>query len=154
MSDAKITTAASQPDDEYKVGYKKPPKRTQFKPGQSGNPRGRPKGTKNLKTDLVEELGESIVVREGDRHQKLSKQRALLKSVVNRAIQGDAKATAIALSTIMRLLDTGEGAPEIEEGLTEDDQAILKAYEDRLLLGREDLSTRVESDDLSEGGSK
>ncbi len=28
----------------YKVGYKKPPKHTQFKPGQSGNPKGRPKG--------------------------------------------------------------------------------------------------------------
>ncbi len=42
----------------YDVGYRKPPKHTRFKPGQSGNPRGRPKGTKNLKTDLIEELGE------------------------------------------------------------------------------------------------
>ena len=38
------------------VGYRKPPKATQFKQGQSGNPHGRPKGTKNLKTDLIEEL--------------------------------------------------------------------------------------------------
>ncbi len=116
---------------DYEVGYKKPPKHTRFQPGQSGNPRGRPKGTKNLKTDLMEELGEKIVVREGDRSQKVSKQRALLKSVVNRAIQGDARATAIALSTMMRLLDTGEGAPDVEDGLLDDELSILRAFETR-----------------------
>src|ERR1700742_2968486 len=49
------------------VGYKRPPKHTQFRPGQSGNPKGRPKGTQNLKSDLREELGEIVRVREGDR---------------------------------------------------------------------------------------
>ncbi len=117
---------------DYEVGYKKPPKHTRFQPGQSGNPRGRPKGTKNLKTDLMEELGEKIVVREGDRSQQVSKQRALLKSVVNRAIQGDARATAIALSAMMRLLDTGEGAPDVEDSLVDDELAILQAYEARV----------------------
>ena len=34
-------------DDDDPVGYKTPPKNTQFQPGQSGNPKGRPKGTKN-----------------------------------------------------------------------------------------------------------
>ena len=48
---------------DYEVGYRKPPKHTRFKPGQSGNLRGRPKGTKNLKTDLMEELGEKILIR-------------------------------------------------------------------------------------------
>ena len=52
---------------DYEVGYRKPPKHTQFKEGQSGNPAGRPKGTNNLKTDLIEELGEQILIREGDR---------------------------------------------------------------------------------------
>ena len=117
----------------YEVGYRKPPKHSRFKPGQSGNPRGRTKGTKNLKTDLMEELGEKIVIREGDRSQKVSKQRALLKSVVNRAIKGDARAIGIALSTMMRLLDTGEGAPDVEEVLGNDELEILKAFEDRLL---------------------
>jgi hypothetical protein len=54
-----------------RVGYGKPPQRTQFKPGNSGNPRGRPKGTKNLKTDLMEELGEKILVHEGDRARRI-----------------------------------------------------------------------------------
>jgi len=123
--------------NDYEVGYKKPPKRTRFQPGRSGNPRGRAKGTKNLKTDLLEELGEKIVVREGDRPQKLSKQRALLKSVVNRAIKGDARATAIALSTMMRLLDTGEGAPDAEDGFSDDELAILRDFEARVRRGGE-----------------
>ncbi len=130
---------------DYEVGYKKPPKHTRFQPGRSGNPRGRPKGTKNLKTDLMEELGERIVVREGDRPQKVSKQRALLKSVVNRAIQGDARATAIALSTMMRLLDTGEGAPDVEDDLFDDELAILRAFEERARRLRDD-SAPPESD--------
>ena len=51
--------------DEYEVGYSKPPKHSRFKPGQSGNPKGRAKGTPNLKTDLSQELAERIRVREG-----------------------------------------------------------------------------------------
>lgn len=42
------------------VGYKKPPVAKQFQPGQSGNPAGRPKGSKNLKSELAEELQERI----------------------------------------------------------------------------------------------
>ena len=117
-------------------------------------PRGRRKGTKNLKTDLVEELREKIVIREGDRSQKVSKQRALLKSVLNRAIKGDARAIAIALSTMMRLLDTGEGAPDVEEALRDDELEILKAFAARARRSGHDLTAaEVGHDDDTEDPS-
>jgi hypothetical protein len=53
--------------DDYPVGYGKPPASTQFRKGQSGNRSGRPKGTNNLKTDLLEELREKVTLKEGER---------------------------------------------------------------------------------------
>ncbi len=117
---------------DYEVGYAKPPEHTRFQPGQSGNPRGRPKGTKNLKTDLMEELGEKILVREGDRARQVSKQRALVKALLTRALKGDVRAASLLLSMMMRLLDTGEGAPDEVEDLRPDELEILEAYKERL----------------------
>ncbi len=114
------------------VGYGSPPKHTQFKPGQSGNPKGRPRGTKNLKTDLEEELGEMIVVREGGNPKTVSKQRAMVKSLTAKAVHGDARAMVIAFDLMCRLLHADE-AEDTARGLSPDDKAILKAYAERLL---------------------
>ena len=116
----------------YEVGYGKPPQHTRFQPGLSGNPRGRPKGTKNLKTDLIEELGEKILVREGERARQVSKQRAVVKMLVTRTLKGDARAANSLLSMMMRLLDTGEGAePEESEDLRPGDLEILEEFKKR-----------------------
>jgi hypothetical protein len=116
------------------VGYRKPPKRTQFKPGKSGNLKGRPKGTKNLKTDLQEELAEKILVHEGDEPRHITKQRAFVKSLVNRTLKGDGRAADTLIATIMKLIDTGVAAePEEPEELHADDLEILEAYRQRIL---------------------
>jgi hypothetical protein len=120
---------------DYEVGYRKPPKHTRFKSGQSGNPRGRPKGTKNLKTDLMEELGEKIAIREGDQSRQVSKQRAVVKSLVTRTLKGDTRAASLLTSMMMRLLDTGEGAPTVAEPLLDDEHEILQAFEGRVRRG-------------------
>ncbi len=136
MADGKKATDPAS-DGSYEVGYRKPPKHTRFQPGQSGNPRGRPKGTKNLKTDLMEELGEKIVIREGDQSRRVSKQRAVVKTLVARTLKGDARAATLLTSMMMRLLETGEGAPTVVEPLLDDERDILGAFEERVKRGVE-----------------
>lgn len=82
----------SKQHQDYDVGYGKPPKSGQFKKGQSGNPKGRPKGAKGVKASLKRELESSITVRERGREIKLSKAEVLAKGLVGDALKGDAKA--------------------------------------------------------------
>ncbi len=139
---------------DYEVGYGKPPEHTRFQPGCSGNPRGRPKGTKNLKTDLTEELGEKILVREGEQSRRVSKQRAVVKTLVMRTLKGDGRAAHLLTSMMMRLLDTGEGAPEVAEPLHDDEREILRAFEGRVRQGRADgLADPVDRDEVAEEGA-
>ena len=124
MTDEKNMTDEKK---EQGVGYRRPPRHSQFKPGQSGNPKGRPKGTANLRTDLREELGERIRVREGERELQISKQRALLKALVAKALKGDARAANVVLTLVEKLFEP-ESAKEVLPDLTTEDQAILERF--------------------------
>ena len=101
------------------VGYKRPPKDRQFRCGQSGNLNGRPKGVRNFKTDMREELSESISIREGGRDISISKQRALIKRLVASAIDGEARSIATLMSFCVRAFgddnDDQQQAPEDRE---------------------------------------
>ena len=76
----------------YKVGYGRPPKETQFKPGKSGNPKGRPRGAKNIDTMLRDTLMEKIEITENGKRKRLSKIEVLLKKCLNDALNGDQRA--------------------------------------------------------------
>lgn len=110
-----------------RVGYGNPPLYARFKPGHSGNPKGRPKGTANLSTDLRAELSEQVDVREGSRALKVSKQRAMLKALVAKALKGDARAANIVIGLMAKLCEP-ELQPNVEPDLTTDDRAILERF--------------------------
>jgi hypothetical protein len=87
------------------VGYKRPPVHTRFKPGQSGNPSGRPKGRQNLQTLFHRILNEQISLREGDRIRKVSKAEAVMRGLVIGAMKGDARS----VMTLFRIAEqTGQ----------------------------------------------
>ena len=136
---------------EDEVGYGKPPKKTRFKPGESGNPKGRNKGVKNLKTDLVEELQETLIVNESGKRRRVSKQRAMVKSLMARAIKGDTRAITLLTTLIVRLLniDASEGSKE----LTAEDKAILEAYEKAILTrakAQQLSTTKIQEDETGD----
>ena len=115
----------------YKVGYGKPPKAKQFKRGKSGNPKGRPKGSLNLATDLTAELGEHITVREDGRPRKVSKQRALIKSLMAKALQGDIRAMASLLALYARVIT--EPPHDENQPIEADELQVLRRFAPRLL---------------------
>jgi hypothetical protein len=114
-----------------KVGYGRPPKANQFKPGKSGNPKGRPKGTLNLVNDLAAELSEQITVREGGRTRRISKQRALIKSLLAKGIKGEVRAAAAVLALYARV--NVEGIVDGTDAIDDAELAILKRFAPRLL---------------------
>lgn len=85
-------------NDQYEVGYRKPPKVTRFAKGQSGNPKGRPKQSRNLVSLIDEELDKSVVIQENGKQVQLTKREALVKRIVNAALSGDAKSTSALIS--------------------------------------------------------
>ena len=117
---------------DYSVGYRRPPQHSQFQPGVSGNPKGRPTGVKNLATDLEEELSQKILVTEGGKPQQTTKQRAMVKSLMAKALKGDTRAASVLISLILGL-EQSRAATQSQERLDEDDLDILAAYRDRIL---------------------
>jgi hypothetical protein len=116
-------------DPDYEIGYRKPPLRTRFPPGQSGNPRGRGKGSRGLKTDLEAELKSVHTIRINQQPVTGTKQRLAIKALATRAATGDLKAAALLLPLIIQVL----GFEDREAGrrkLSPQDEEILKSLLD------------------------
>ena len=125
------------PDNERnsEIGYGKPPPRTRFKKGQSGNPRGRPPGAKNLKTLLSEALNEMVVVTENGGRRKVTKRRAIITQLVNRSATADFRAIKILLDIVRDIeRQTEPTAPETSD-FSEADKKVLEQIKARFLIG-------------------
>jgi len=110
----------------YEIGYRRPPASGQFKKGSSGNPKGRPKGSRNFLTLLDKELAQKIVVTENGKKKTVTRLQAMVKRMVAGAMQGDQKQ----LLTLVEILrKTGTFEPADVEGLLPDNyQSLLETY--------------------------
>ena len=77
------------PKKPYEVGYGRPPLHSRFQPGQTGNPRGRPKGHTNIATELKEALEQKVEVNVNGKRKKLRMSQAIVVGLVNRAAKGN-----------------------------------------------------------------
>ena len=114
------------------VGYGHPPRTHQFKPGQSGNPKGRPKGAKNEATILYELLHRKIPIREGSRTRKITVLEAILLRFTEDSLKGNTKSAAFLLNRHGTLVS---GEPQRTD-VSDDDQQILEAFAQRLMAQR------------------
>jgi hypothetical protein len=112
-------------DDE--AGFKRPPKGTRFKPGRSGNPKGRPKGRRNLTTDLAALLKKRIPIREDGELRHVSGQEALLLRLFQKAVGGDLKASAQIFAMVMKADTQGSAHPE-PQPVTDKDREIIEDF--------------------------
>jgi hypothetical protein len=120
-------------DDEgdYEVGYGKPPRHTRFKRGQSGNPRGRPPGAKNLSTLLNEALNELVAVTENGGRKSISKRQAAFKQLVNEAAKGNWRALKL-LVDILQDIERRTEPQTAENSFSLADEKVIAQLKVRL----------------------
>jgi hypothetical protein len=113
------TTSNRSNGTSYEVGYRRPPRHTRFKPGQSGNPSGRVKGSKNLKSLFHQILNEQVPLIDGSQSKKVTKGEALMRRLVIAALKGDGRS----LTTLMRI---AEQAGEFQDDDQKDRKLIFE----------------------------
>jgi len=115
-------------EEKYEVGYKKPPKDSQFIPGQSGNKKGRPKDHRNTYNMLTEVLDQKISIKENGRDLKISKKLAMIMQLVNKAVKGDVKAINSLLPHMLMADVKEEDKNKILASISQDDREIITNY--------------------------
>ena len=138
----------SEDVNDYEVGYGKPPKHSQFKKGRSGNPKGRPRGDKNVGTMVRETFLRKIPITENGKQKKVSILEALLRQMVNAALKGEARQ----LDRVMKLLPVLEveiarqkaAGPEGAGGEGSVDISVLEVFADMFGSDPEDLYATIQ----------
>jgi hypothetical protein len=110
----------------YTVGYGKPPKPTQFKPGQSGNKNGRPKGQPSTQEMLLAEAARIVKVKLGEEIVHLSKKQVVIRKLFDMAAHGNLAAARLILDHLGKAEATVEANAPAEQPLTEEELAVLK----------------------------
>ncbi len=109
---------------------RRPPLATRFRPGQSGNPRGRPKTANRLRALVERELGEEVEAKENGELVRITKLEAAVKQFVNRAANGDQRAAQFVFSLLADVSD--RPAPQAAERTGEGDALVVAEIVRRL----------------------
>ena len=112
-------------------GYGKPPRHSQFKKGQSGNPQGRPKGSRNFSTEVKAMLKKRIRITDQGESKTVSYLEAALLRLCDKALKGNAR-ELLQFLDLARLFDDDEMA-EAAAGLSATDAEILEAHDAKVL---------------------
>ncbi len=117
----------------YSIGYRKPPEDSRFKAGQSGNPKGRPKGSRNLATEIEAEMNARVPITENGKKKKVSQRKIIAKQLVRKAAQGDPKAIPIIMNHDLRIQHAKTTAEATEpEKISAEDQLVMQSIIDRI----------------------
>jgi hypothetical protein len=98
---------------DYVTGYGRPPQKSQFKKGQSGNKNGRPKGSRNIATIICAELDRTIKVNENGRTKTITRREAFVKNVVNGALMVDYKLAKMLVELLEKIGELNRPAAQI-----------------------------------------
>ena len=126
MSKQRRKNTAS-PDDEanhHNVGYGRPPREHQFPPGKSGNPRGRPKGSKSASAILFQVLNRKLRVRQDGKEKQITVLEAIIVKFADEALKANARAAHF----LFNLTDPASKQDQNSNVTSADDQKILDAF--------------------------
>jgi hypothetical protein len=118
-------------NDSYEVGYARPPRQTRFVKGQSGNPKGRPKGSQNLATVLAKVGRERVRVTGKGGSRSISKLEASLIQLSNRAASGELRAIREFVYLVKSLQDAEQSSPTVAVP-HERDRAVMASIIERI----------------------
>jgi hypothetical protein len=91
--------------DDYKVGYRKPPRNTRFQKGVSGNPTGRPKKSLDFDRELIREANSLMTISENGKRRRISKLQGIKKQLHNKALTGNIQAMRIYFDLLQPALE-------------------------------------------------
>ncbi len=136
-----MAKAPKKPVGAYEVGFGRPPMAHQFKPGQSGNPRGRPKGQPSLQDVVLRESARLIGIKTADGVLRVTKREAIIRKLINQALEGDLGAMRLVLPFLSPPEPSGAGGGAQAGGSGEialtDEETIARML-DRLGYGYEE----------------
>ena len=123
-TEAQVPAPSPVPDQSYEVGYGKPPKQSQFKAGQSGNPKGRPKGARSLFALLREDLHRKVQLGENGKVTTVTRAEAVVRRVVADTLGGKASQTRL-LFSLLETLEAQDAAVPEDRSLSKADAELI-----------------------------